>query len=65
MKYTIRQNSKNCAYVEEGALELCTIHGSDSKKVAKRIANAMHLLDTVQKGTQVEIKNLISEIQKK
>lgn len=65
MKYTIRENGKNCAHVEEGPLELCTIHGSDSKKIAKRIANAMHLLDTVQKGTQIQIKNLISEIQKK
>lgn len=65
MKYTIRENGKNCTYVNEGALELCTVYGSDSKKLAKRIANAMHLLDTVQKGSKAEINQLISEIKKK
>lgn len=65
MKYTIRTNGKNCAYVEEGPLELCTVHGSDSGKIAKKIANAMHLYDTVQKGTKAEIDNLIKEIKNK
>lgn len=65
MRYTIRENGKNCAHVEEGPLELCTVYGSDSKKVAKRIANAMHLLDRVETATKAEINQLITEIKKK
>jgi hypothetical protein len=65
MKYKVNVVNKLCAIVEEGPLELCTVLGSDSNEVAKKIANAMHLYDTIQKGTEAEIKNLITEIKKK
>ncbi len=54
-----------CTAVIKDNEGLCVIYGEESSIIAKKIANAMHLFDTVQKGTQVEIKNLITEIKKK
>lgn len=65
MKYKVNAVNKNYAVVEEGALELCTVLGTDSNELAKKIANAMHLYDTVQKGTKAEIDQIIIEIKKK
>lgn len=69
MKYEVSYNTSidtpRVAYVQDKQFGVCSVFGSDCVKVAKRIANALHLLDTVETDNESQINQLITELKSK